>query len=716
MKNALVLLFTISLFVINAAAGGPQIWSVNSRLDILKGDARGVSIGDDGTISIAPKAVEAFKTGEQYIWSSASDSAGNVFLGTGGDGKVFRVDVNGKGAVFADLAEINVSALAVAANGDVFAATMPDGKVYRIDTSGKATVYFEPKTKYIWAIVVLGDGSLGVATGDGGKLYKVKAANATPESSLLFDSGETHIISLVADKQGNLYAGTDPGGLVLRFSPDGKAFGLLDSPLREIHDIAVAADGSLYALAIADSASAKATDAAAEKPAAPEYKPMTVERPTLASDTPAKSRYDLSAAKSAVYHIMQDGGSDLIWTSGSVTGFSLTAAKDAVWIGTSDKGRIYSVTNSGRETLLLQTDAAQLSTIRIGSSGMFATSSNQGSLYRISADAAAEGNYESPVLDARSTATWGRIWWRGQGNVTIQTRSGNTEKADSTWSDWSSGQTDAKGGQISSPKAKYLQWRAVLKGTPSSAALNEVNVSFAARNIAPEVLSLSVLPTNIGLAANPPQQIDPNIELAGMDPVLFGLPNAAVPPRRVYQRAARSLQWTADDRNGDRLIFDVYYKEIGDSSWKLLRGDLTDNFLAIDGQTLADGRYLFKVAARDTPSNPLKLALAGERITDPVEIDNTAPIVASTAPPQITGDKARVIFDASDSSSYIARAEYSVNGGDWLPLFADDGICDGPREQFTIEIALPTPGEYSVTVRVYDINGNSGNARVVVKK
>jgi hypothetical protein len=208
--------------------------------------------------------------------------------------------------------------------------------------------------------------------------------------------------------------------------------------------------------------------------------------------------------------------------------------------------------------------------------------------------------------------------------VTIQTRTGNTEKADETWSGWSAAATDPMGAQIASPKAKYLQWRAVLKA--SGATLSEVNVAFVARNIAPEVLSISVLPTNVGLAANPPMQIDPNIELTGLDPAAFGIPVVAVPPRRVYQRGATALQWTAEDRNGDKVVYDVYYKEVGDTAYKLLRGDLTDNFISIDGQSLADGRYVFKIVARDTPSNPATTALAGERATEPIDIDNTAPV------------------------------------------------------------------------------------------
>jgi hypothetical protein len=131
-------------------------------------------------------------------------------------------------------------------------------------------------------------------------------------------------------------------------------------------------------------------------------------------------------------------------------------------------------------------------------------------------------------LDAKSVAAWGRIWWRSSGNVQIQTRSGNTEKPNETWSAWSAALTDAKGAQIASPRAKYLQWRAVLRGSAIAANLSEVNVSFLARNIAPEVLSIQILPPSVGLAANPPVQIDPNIELSGLDPQIFGIPNVAV--------------------------------------------------------------------------------------------------------------------------------------------------------------------------------------------
>ncbi|MBA3784196.1 MAG: hypothetical protein H0X15_01440 [Acidobacteria bacterium] len=740
MKRFYILIAYIFLFVFTVSASEPEIWSINTRAEVLKGDAKGVSITNTGAITLAPKLTEVFKTEQSYVWSSAIDASGNVYLGTGSDGRIFRVDSSGNGKLLADLAELNVSALAIGRDGALYAGTSPDGKVYRVEQSGNAVVFFEPKEKYIWSLAVLNDGALVIGTGENGKIYRVNSANAKPETSLLFDTSETHIISLTTDKQGNLYAGTDGNGLVLRLAPDGKPFALLDSSLREIHDLTVGSDGSIYALALGDSASpSKTTTSTVTTTTTEALPPPTDSTNSLLPEPPPKSRYDLSAAKSAVYRILPDGGSDVIWNSPTVTAFSIQANQtgNGVFVGTSDKGRIYSVGNDGRETLVLQSNEGQISTIKTVGQSFYATSSNQAKLYRFGAESVAEGSYESSVLNAKTSAAWGRIWWRANGNVTVQTRSGNTEKPNETWSDWSATLTDQKGAQVQSPKARFLQWRATFKNSAnagqqqisfnsglnnsifsnSSPMLYEVNVSYLARNIAPEILSIQILPANVGLVANPPIQLDPNIENSGIDPIAFGLPPAAnIPPRRIFQRGARALQWTAEDRNGDRIEYAVYFRETSETDFKLLRENMRENFISIDGLAFADGLYIFKITANDSPSNPLKQFLSSEKLSEPVEIDNAAPTVAAIGTPQVVGDRARIAFEASDSSSYLQNAEFSVNGGEWQAVYSDDGISDGQKERYSLEVPLKNAGEYTITLRVYDANGNVGNARILVRK
>ena len=713
-----ILLILLSL---NVFAGEPTVWTVDSRAEVLRGDARGVSISDTGAIMLAPKLTEVFTTGQSYVWSSVADAQGNVYLGTGNDGKVFKIDATGKGALFYDSNELDVAALAIGKDGAVYAGTSPDGKVYRITQDGKAEVYFDPGDKYIWSLAVMADGSLAVGTGENGKLYKVKTAGAKPEESLLFDSSETHIISLAADNKGNLYAGTDSGGIVLRFGPDGKPFAMLDVPLREVHDLSVGPDGSVYVLALSDSASTSSA-ATAVTAATVSATPGSATATLSSSDdanpqaTPARSRNDLNNVKSAVFRILPDGGNEILWSSTTVTGFSVHAHQtgNGVLLGTSDKGRIYNITNDGRETLLLQTNEGQVSNILTDGKRLFAASSNQGKLYSFGAENNAEGSYESSVRDAKTSAAWGRVWWNGTGNIELQTRTGNTEKPDETWSAWSAAQRDPKGGQIASPKARYLQWKAVLRG---ASTLNDVSVSYLGKNVAPEVLSITVLPPNVGLAANMAQPADPTLEASGLDPADLGMPQMNnVMPRRFYQRGARSFQWTAEDRNGDKLAYDVYYREVNETNFHLLKDDTRDTFYTLDGLALPDGRYVFKIAASDSPSNPADQALSGDRVSEPVDIDNTPPTVQAVGAPLISGERVKIVFQANESSGIIERAEYSIDGSTWRSVYSDDGISDSAAEKYTLDIPLKTPGEYVVALRVFDQNGNAGSARVMVRR
>src|SRR6267142_790837 len=86
-------------------AGQPVIWEISGRADLLKGDARGVSISDTGVLMLAPRLNEVFNTEQAFIWSSAVDAQGNVYLGTGHDGKVYRVSPDGRGTLLYDAPE-----------------------------------------------------------------------------------------------------------------------------------------------------------------------------------------------------------------------------------------------------------------------------------------------------------------------------------------------------------------------------------------------------------------------------------------------------------------------------------------------------------------------------------------------------------------------------------------------------------------------------------
>lgn len=721
-----VLIFSVAPL---AQAGQPVIWTTNSRAELLKGDARGVSISDTGVLSLAPNVAELFNTEQAYIWSSAIDKQGVVYLGTGHDGKIYRVGNDGRGSLLYDAAELDVTALAIANDGALYAGTSPDGKVYRITADGRAETYFDPADKYIWALATLADGSLAVATGDNGKLYRVRAAGAAPDSSLLVKTNQTHVISLAVTPQGDLIAGTDPGGLVLRVSSDGKAFALFDANLREIHALAPAPDGSIYALGLSDAAAGRqpaATSAASQADAAAGASTaVTITAldeggaPAQPIATPARSRTDTSNARSAVFRITADGGSDVVWSSPTVTAFAIAPALQpgSVLIGTSDKGRIYSVTNDGRDTLLLQSTEGQISSFLNHAGQVYAASSNQGKLFRFGNALVAEGSYESPVRDAKLISTWGRIWWRGGGNVELQTRSGNGERPDTTWSDWSAPYRSPDGNQIASPRARFIQWRLTMRSGTGTARTwaEDVSLAYLPRNVAPEILAITALPTGVGLQQVVQMPVDPNVESAGLDPVQFGVV-AQVPPRRLFQRGARSFQWQAEDRNGDTLEYAIYYRPLNETTFRLLRDKLRENFFTIDGATLADGRYIIKITASDAPDNPAGQALSGERLSEPVDVDNSPPVVRAIGQPQVSPSGIRIVFEVEEATGKVKKADLSVDGAAWSPIFPDDGIADSGRERYSLELPITAVGEHTISLRVFDTSGNVGTLSISARR
>jgi hypothetical protein len=711
-----------------AHAGQPVVWETSGRAELLKGDSRGVSITDTGVLMLAPKLTEVYNTQQTYVWSSAVDIQGNVYLGTGHDGKTYKITAAGTGSLLYDAAELDVTALAIGRDGSLFAGTSPDGKVYRITADGKADVYFDPGDKYIWSLAVMSDGSLAVGTGDTGKLYRVRAAGATAESSLLVSTNQTHVISLAVTPQGDLIAGTDSGGLVLRVSPEGKTFALFDTQLREIHALAPAADGSIYALALSDAAaSARVPSTPVVQPQPPEgATPTTSVTITAIDETGApiqgqsgqtRSRGDVSSARSAVFRILPDGATDVVWSSQTVTAFAIAPAlqSGSVLIGTADKGRIYSVTNDGRDTLLLQSPEGQISSLLVRNNQIYAASSNQGKLFRFGNELVSEGTFESPVRDAKLTASWGRIWWRGTGAVEVQTRTGNGERPDATWSDWSAVYRNPEGNQISSPRARFIQWRATVRSSGAPSSVEDVSVAYLPRNVAPEVLSITALPIGVGLQQMAQVVVDPNVESSGLDPSVFG-PVAQAPPRRFYQRGARSFQWQAEDRNADTLEYAIYYRALDDQTFRLLKDKLRDNFYTIDGATLADGRYVIKVVATDAPDNPPGQKLTGERLSEPVDIDNTPPVVKVTGQPQLKGDSVRVVFAVDDAIGKVKKADASLDGAAWTPVFPDDGIADSGHEIYSVDFGSLAPGEHTISLRTFDSSGNIGTLSVTVRR
>src|SRR5436305_11866477 len=104
----LPLAVTISLFAV-----APVFWETRTYDDFRKGKFSNISLTSDDELILAPRFDPVFNTEQTLVWTAVADSKGNVYLGTGHDGKIFKVDPSGKGSMIARVPERDVIALPV---------------------------------------------------------------------------------------------------------------------------------------------------------------------------------------------------------------------------------------------------------------------------------------------------------------------------------------------------------------------------------------------------------------------------------------------------------------------------------------------------------------------------------------------------------------------------------------------------------------------------
>lgn len=171
----------------------------------------------------------------------------------------------------------------------------------------------------------------------------------------------------------------------------------------------------------------------------------------------------------------------------------------------------------------------------------------------------------------------------------------------------------------------------------------------------------------------------------------------------MLQKGLQTLAWKADDEDNDRLSYTVQYRREGESTWHDLRTNLTDSIIVWDTTTVADGRYVARVLASDAPANAAGRALVGDRESDPINVDNTPPVVTTEIAHQ--GGTTHVVVQARDARSPIQKLEYSRDGGPWVLVYPVDGLADSPSERYDI-VASNDREAAQMVVRATDLLGN----------
>lgn len=668
------------LFAGPAQAVGTRSFVLDSADSLSGGKLEGTAVESTGVVLRGVQSERTALEGVSVARCILTQKDGTTLIGTATDGKIYRFD--GKQvSPFAETGQLMVTALAQGPKGEVLAATLPNGLVFRIDEKGKASVFATlPGAEHVWALVVdKKRGAVYAATGPEGKIFRINSAGKV---AVHLDTEAEHVMALAIDARGTLYAGTSDEALLLRVPAPNKAEVVYDFEGNEVTSIAIR-DGVL-AVAANHFPKPKANRKPPQVPA--------IKASTDSSDSDDKAGSNNNnrpnqlptpskPGKGQLWRIEASGRARTVFDSpkGHITAVEF-ASDGAIFAAIGHDGQVYRVREDGEESLWIDVDERQVLALDLtGPHPRFATGDGA-ALYTVKSDAKNEGFWLSKPLDAVFQARWGELSFRGTGKLTFQTRSGNTEKPDDSWSEWSSPLTHA--GPIRSAPGRFLQLRAKLE---RDAALFAVMAHYLPRNQPPTITSVSAAPKT------------------GPKPRKGNAPDPK--PTSEYQ-----VKWTAANPDGDSLRYRVWYKpETAQRFRPLLHEDqvLTDSHLDWDTDNVPDGFYVLRVEASDELDNPDGRQETHVRVSEPVLIDNHAPEFSEL---KVAGG--RLTGSVRDAQGPLRELRYRIDQDNWKPLYPVDDMLDTNEERFTLTLPQLPAGPHVIAVRAVDARHNSGSAEL----
>ncbi len=240
-----------------ATLPGGKVYKLKADATAKQDDTNATVVFDAAALDSAKAA--GGKTGSHYIWDLTFDSAGRLYIATGGPGAVYRVDPAKPGTKpeeFFKSDEQHIRSLAWDAKGNLIAGSDGSGLVYRIDPQGKGYVLFEAPRREITSLAIGANGTIYAASvGDKshnplpplpvqgvgsitftvvqpGSLQAANVSTSAPEGTEIYAladgqaprklwSGKDEIVYSLAMRSDGLLALTGNRGRLFRIADDG---------------------------------------------------------------------------------------------------------------------------------------------------------------------------------------------------------------------------------------------------------------------------------------------------------------------------------------------------------------------------------------------------------------------------------------------------------------------------------------------------------------
>jgi len=671
-----------------ADAGETRHFRQSNHEEFSQGEATGSMVLPAGEVVVGMKK-ERFVVDAAFVWCATLSSDGKTaFLGTGDVGKIFAVAAAEKKTtprLLATLPEPWVTAITTTGDGNVLAATTPGARIYRIDSvTGKFAVVATLDTNHIWALVHDAKKRITfAATGGPGKIVALSpGAGDVLKPRVLWDSKDTHIVSLVRGGADRLLAGTSETAVLYAVNYDGKATALHDFEASEVRSITAVGDALYVAVNAFTPGSGSPTDDAGR---ATGTKIQVVTGGKVPSAAGALPRPGAPKGTGAVYRLEKDGSIEQVHSlsDGYFTAV-LSDGKSRVFAATGSDGKVFRISSEREVGLAVDLDERQALALLNYGDGLLVGTGDGAALISVHPSPPNDARYLSKIFDATRPAQWGQAMYGASTALELDTRSGNTARPDDNWDTWKALGTsqfmkdqERGSGQVASAPGRYLQYRVKVAG---DARLRDIEMAYLPQNQRARV-------TELNLEAETATET------------------------KLTHTAVLKLRWKVTNPDEDALIYKLAYRQASEQVWRPLGPEepLTKAEFDWDTDSVPDGRYLVRVWSSDGNAAAQNRALSHEYISPPLLVDNTRPVFSDLS------EKLPVVSGKATDTSGIAQVEFAINGGAWRPVSCDDGIFDENSEGFSFRPPVLPPGTHVISVRARDEAHNLGVTRLVVR-
>ena len=693
------LLASAILLAASALSASQPKAAFNSFNDWIGAVTKGVSVGADGALRLAPALRRVAQLPEGVIWCATADGQGGAYLSAGTDGKLYHYS-NGQIRPLAQVKGGIVFAMAKV-GPDLIVAPSGQGKLYRVSSNGTVKPWCDIDATIIWSMRAEGTEVICAGGAQSGAVLITAKEGSSRRITQLPE--ETAFTAMCPDGSGGYYLGSLGRGLVLHYTRLADRLEILmDTPFEEVRALALD-NGNLYAGADNDLAS-HLTSGKLEKRAG-----------YLVTETP-------TAAKCAVIRIGQDRVPQTVWQSTNSQVYALETWKGRLLVGTGNRSRIFALPLDAKQRdmnpfeILTELGAGQATTFLPSGSEMLVAASNPAELHALSEAQATEGTLDSPVLRAQPLADWGRAVVDADApagtTASLQFRTGFTEEPDATWSAWT---PPLRSGELPSlPPTRFAQFRVRLTSTRGGATpiVRSVTVRYANRNLPPQWEGVDIMPPGLVITRSAPPD-DIGIERVPFETQkLIPAMGYAGSERRSFRRGSQSFMFRVSDPNNDQLEFHI--RLLPDSGAPVeLEQHWKERFFAFDTLPVPDGHYRMEVIASDAPSNPFNLAETSSWTTPGFVIDHTPPAISGLSAVR-EGPDLHVRFTATDAMSVLKEAAVSADGEHWVEVAPVDRVFDQDTEAFDVTLPAGLVKGDRVLVRATDEGENEQTASTAV--